>query len=931
MDFPHQRRVAPSNNIDYNQNFFKLYSPPPQGYAPLSSSRGGVPSFLSSDDHNPSLETSSYQSNMFNTSYDLGGAPTTEQPFSPYQAVNSSTRSAINRQASQLADDNLDEEIYNNFIDTSSEFNFNSARNTSTRKAYPAWSVSNQRATPQTIAPAVLEASYPHNELEVAPQGMKRPPQHPEAWPGMQIFTNPALPVIEGNTKRRKVKASFDTGPTQTSTANFTASQQKPSSSAGPMPTASHKVNGTHHGPSNSLGSMPIAEPDFKETHQWDVGRKTSMQNTGSNFTASQQRPSNTMHPAANMPSPSHEQGLNYGSLAYSVAPPFQYQHPTVNHNAQQDVWDASPSGQYGVGLPSASMSPAQPTSRALMPFNQHVNNPSSSPSAGQVFSYKNPDVSVSPRFQYQQPAGSNNTLQNVWSAPSSSQYGAGLPTANMSPAQPTSRALMPLNQHDNVPLPSTSPDQDFTFSYSSSASSPPFNTQQPGEYDIFHQDIWSSPPSDQYGAELPTSSFTTADLTPPDFSQDNQQGNYLSSGPQVNVYQQNNVLSGGVQINQPSNILSGGSQVNQLNNVSSNGPQVNQQGVGSSPANIPSTRPASFVPPQTKQQGDILSSGPQVNQQGTGIPPANMPPAQPASVAPPQVNQQGNALSSGPHVNQQSVGIASANMPPAQAAPVAPPQVNQQSNAPSNGPQANQHNNVAANGQQVNLQRNVVQTPAGINRIDGHNADMKALYAIPPNAALPAMELSLTELLTYFPNHTTWPYVMLRFRAVGARPKKIARGQLLVRGVIHQKATESVDAKIRQQRREAGRLSFGVTSYTSRAAENQLKTLSAGRVSYDVSAYTARIYHQPTVHAKLVDIARGVTRHPGGQDAGIFTQVVQHVLGNLATLADKTTADVVTLAAQHGFNHPAEKATDGWDKKCLKRMMQLLAANGMP
>ncbi|KAI7198303.1 hypothetical protein KC316_g3815 [Hortaea werneckii] len=855
MDFPHQRRVAPSNNIDYNQNFFKLYSPPPQGYAPLSSSRGGVPSFLSSDDHNPSLETSSYQSNMFNTSHDLGGAPTTEQPFSPYQAVNSSTRSAINRQASQLADDNLDEEIYNNFIDTSSEFNFNSARNTSTRKAYPAWSVSNQRATPQTIAPAVLEASYPHNELEVAPQGMKRPPQHPEAWPGMQIFTNPALPVIEGNTKRRKVKASFDTGPTQTSTANFTASQQKPSSSAGPMPTASHKVNGTHHGPSNSLGSMPIAEPDFKETHQWDVGRKTSMQNTGSNFTASQQRPSNTMHPAANMPSPSHEQGLNYGSLAYSVAPPFQYQHPTVNHNAQQDVWDASPSGQYGVGLPSASMSPAQPTSRALMP----------------------------------------------------------------------------LNQHDNVPLPSTSPEQDFTFSYSSSASSPPFNTQQPGEYDIFHQDIWSSPPSDQYGAELPTSSFTTADLTPPDFSQDNQQGNYLSSGPQVNVYQQNNVLSGGVQINQPSNILSGGSQVNQLNNVSSNGPQVNQQGVGSSPANIPSTRPASFVPPQTKQQGDILSSGPQVNQQGTGIPPANMPPAQPASVAPPQVNQQGNALSSGPHVNQQSVGIASANMPPAQAAPVAPPQVNQQSNAPSNGPQANQQNNVAANGQQVNLQRNVVQTPAGINRIDGHNADMKALYAIPPNAALPAMELSLTELLTYFPNHTTWPYVMLRFRAVGARPKKIAQGQLLVRGVIHQKATESVDAKIRQQRREAGRLSFGVTSYTARAAENQLKTLSAGSVSYDVSAYTARVYHQPAVHKKLVDIARGVTRHPGGQDAGIFTQVVQHVLGNLATLADKTTADVVTLAAQHGFNHPAEKATDDWDKKCLERMMQLLAANGMP
>lgn len=755
---------------------------------------------------------------MFNTSHDLGNAPTTEQPFSPYQAANSSTRSAIKRQASQSADDYLEEEIQNYFIDTSFEFNINSARDTSTRRAFPAWSVSNQRAMPQTIEPALLEASYPHNELEVGPQGMKRPPQHPEAWPGMQTLTNSTLPVTEGNTKRRKVKASFDTGPTQTSTANFTASQQKPSYSAGPMPTASHKVNGTHHGPSYSLGSVLIAEPDFKETHQWDVGRKTRMQNTGAKFTASQQRPSNTMHPAANMPSPSHEQGLNYGSPAYSVAPPFQYQHPAVNHNAQQDVWSASPSGQYGVGFPSASMSPAQPTSRALMPF----------------------------------------------------------------------------NQYDNVPSPSTSREQDFTFSYSSSASSPPFNTQQPDEYDIFHQDIWSSPPSDQYGAELPKISFTAAQRTPPSFPQDNQQGNYLLSGPQINIYQQNNVLSSGVQINQPSNILSGGPQVNQLNNVSFNGPQVNQRGVGSSPA--------------------------------------NMPPAQPAPVAPLQVNQQGNALSSGPHVNQQSVGIASTNMPPAQAAPVAVPQINQQGNAPSNGPQANQQNNVAANGQQVNLHRNLANYDTGIYRLTGHNADMKSLHAIPPNAALPAMELSLTELLTYFPNHTTWPYVMLRFKATRASTKRIAQGQLFVRGVIDDKdATKSIDAKIRQQRREAGRLSFGVTSYTPRAAENQLKTLSAGRVPYDVSAYTARVYHQPTVHKKLVDIARGVRQHPTGQDAGKFTQVVQHVLGSLATMADKTTADVVALAAQHGFNHPAEKATDNWDKNCLERMIQQLKANGMP
>ena len=455
----------------------------------------------------------------------------------------------------------------------------------------------------------------------------------------------------------------------------------------------------------------------------------------------------------------------------------------------------------------------------------------------------------------------------------------------------------MSFNQHDNDPSPSTNPGQDFS-SYNQ-ASSPPFNTQQPAADDFFEQYVWSSPPPSPHGTELPTSSLTAAQLTSPDFLQDNQQGNNLSNAPQVNVYQQNNILSSGVQVNQPSNVLSSGSQVDQLNNVLSSGPQANQQGVGIPPANIASTQPA----------------------------------------IPPQVNQQGNALPSGPPVNQQNVGIASANMPPAQPPPAALPQINQQANAPTGGPQANQQNGVAANGQQVNLQRNVVLTPGGINRLTGHNADMKFLQAIPAKAALPAMKLSLTELLTYFPNHLTWPYVMLRFVAAGAPAKgapmkRVAQGQLFVRGVVNdQDATESINAKIRQQRREAGRMLLGPTSYTAQAAENQLKTLSAGRVSYDVSAYAARPYHQPTAHTKLVDIARGVRLHPAGQDAGIFTQVVQHVLGNLTTLADKTTADVMALAnePQLAFNHPPEAGTDDWDKNCLENMIQLLKAHGMP
>ncbi|GAB1740083.1 hypothetical protein NU219Hw_g5002t1 [Hortaea werneckii] len=757
MDFPHQRRVAPSNNSDGNQQLFKLYSPPPQGYAPLSSSRGVVPPFLLPDDQSPSMETSSYQSDMFNKSHNLGSTNTPQQSLGSFQSVNPSAvvaqRSAIQRQASQLGDERPKRELHF----TPAELNL------------------------------LFDARFSHSELEVALQGMNRPPQHPETWPGTPTFTDPALPITASNSKRRKVKASFDAGPSQTSTAKFTASQQESLYSTEPMPTAYHNFNRTHHGPAYNLGSMPTAESDFTEMQQEPVRRKARMQNAEPNFTASQQRPSNSVHPATNTPSPSHGQAFNYSSPAYSFSPPLQYQQSAMNHH----------------------------------------------------------DVH-----------------QNVRAGPASDQYGFELPSASMPPAQPTSRALMPFSQHDNVPSPSTSPEQDFTLSYPSSASPPPFNTQQPGEFDIFDQDFWSSPSSGQYGDGSPMSSIPTAQLTPPSFFQDNQQGNNLSSGPQVNVYQQNNVLSSGAQVNQPFNVIS-------------SGPQANQQ---------------SIVP----------SSGPQVNQQGVGIPPANMPLTQPAHGALPHINQQGNT--------------------------------------PSNGPQANQQNNVPPIGQQVNLQRNVVRSPAGIHRVKGHNADMKALHAIPPNAALPAMELSLTEILTYFPNHLTSPYVMLRFKAAGASVKRIAQAQLLVRGVIDDNATKSIDAKIRQQTREAGNVFFGRTVYTALEAENQLKTLSAGQVSYDVSAYSPRAYYQNNVrHMTLVEIARGVTVHPTGQDAGIFTQVVQYVLSNLNTLGDTTTAGVqgvIALAANQPhaltFSRPLEAATDDWDKKCLERMILLLKANGM-
>ncbi|KAI6829333.1 hypothetical protein KC332_g7372 [Hortaea werneckii] len=782
MSFPHQRRVAQSNDDD--QQDIQTFSSPLQGYAPPPSIHDHNPPFLVVDGYELPLKTNDYQRNMSYRSQNPGHARTPLQLLdAARQAMSSSTDPACFNQS----------------------------------ETFPAWDYYNQRETPKTIAPALLHANHPHAGFEVAPAEINGPLPQPQTGPTTPRFTDHALPITAGNTKRRKVVRP-ETDSMQTSVANFTADHQQPSYNTNPMSTASHSFNNTRHSPSCNPEWMPTAELDFTLTQQEPVRRKSRMQNAGTNFTANQQRSSNSVYPAVNTPTPSH----------------------------------------------------------------------------GQVSSYGNPVASVSPQVQYQQPAGNHNIHHNAWSGPPSDQYGVGHSSAIMPPAQPTSHALMAFNQHDSVLSPGISQEQDF--SYFGPASSLPFNTQQPAEYDIFHQDVWSSPPSGQHGAEMPTSSIPTAQQTPAGFFQDNQQGNHFSSGPQINVYQQNNVVSSGVQINQPSNVLSSGPQVNQLNNSLSSGPQVNQQGVGIPSANMPPSRSAPFVPPQVNQQGNVLSGGPQVNQQNVGIPPANAPSAPPGPVVPAQANQQGNV--------------------------------------PTSGPQANQQKNFAANGQQVTIPHSTTQTSTGAVRSAGHNADMKFLQAVPPEAALPAMELSLTELWTYFPLHTTWPYVLLRFKAAGAPPKRIAQGQLLVRGAVNdQRATDTIWGRIRHQSLETGRLLLGSTIYTQRAAEYQLKTLSAGRVSYDVSAYTARRYHQSkVVDMKLVDIARGVRRHPSGVGAGKFTQVIQHVLGNLATKADTTTVDAVAMAndPQLAFSYPAEQATDDWDEKCLEDMMQELANAGV-
>ncbi|KAI7351956.1 hypothetical protein KC320_g4735 [Hortaea werneckii] len=806
MNFPHQRRVASSNDDD-NQQGIQTFSSPLQGHAPLPSIRDNNPPFLFVDGVDLPLETNNSHRTMPGRSQHTGNAPTLRKFFDSqvyHQATNFSTgitqHSGTYPHPGQYTSEELDRElVFKSDLGFPSGPDFDFALNNAV-ESHNDWNFSKQHATPQTISPALLDARYSHVVSQGTPQEMNRPTMGMEAWPATATFTNPAPPVkaSAGNTNKRKARASLEASSAQSPSANFTATQQSVS---------------------YNTGSTPTALPNSNKAQQGPVRRKARMQNAGPNFTTNQQGPSNSKYPAVKTPNPSH----------------------------------------------------------------------------GQVSSYGNPAVSVPPQSQDQRRAGNHNIHHNAWSGPPFGQYGVGHSSASVPPAQSASLALTPFNQHDNVLSPSTSQEQDF--SYFGTASSPPFNTQQPAEYDIFHQDVWSNAPSRQYGAELPTSSNLTAQWTPPGFLQNNEQGNNFSSGPQINVYQQNNVLSSGVQINQPSNVLSSGPQVNQLNNSLSSGPQINQQGVGISSANVTPAQSASFVPHQVNQQGNVLSSGPQVNQQNVGIPPANAPSVLPGPVVPPQANQQGNV--------------------------------------PTSGPQANQQNNVAANGQQVNIPHSTTQTSTGAIRSSGHNADMKFLQAIPPNAALPAMELSLTELLTYFPLHTVWPYVILRFKAAGASTKRIGQGQLLVRGaVIDRRTTTSAWNRIRQQKCKAGEILFGVgrTDYTSQDAENQLKTLSAGRVSYDVSAYSARVFHQPTVHTKLVDIARGVRRHPSGVGAGKFTQVVQHVLRNLATLADKTTVDAVTLAndPQLAFSYPAEQATDDWDEKCLEDLMQELANAGV-
>ncbi|KAK4554109.1 hypothetical protein LTR86_008950 [Recurvomyces mirabilis] len=204
------------------------------------------------------------------------------------------------------------------------------------------------------------------------------------------------------------------------------------------------------------------------------------------------------------------------------------------------------------------------------------------------------------------------------------------------------------------------------------------------------------------------------------------------------------------------------------------------------------------------------------------------------------------------------------------------------------------------------------ITTVNGSTRIAGHAPELDT--APPATARLPPCEMSATELLYLFPNHTQWPKVMLRLLGSGWTVSDMASAALYPRAIVDDKVHERRCAAMRYQTSEAGRAEFGDPTWTqTKAVPGQVSVVT----SYDVSTYTPR-HKKHLTTIKLLDVARGVQWWPATSDRGIVTQVVRYARDNPIPCADFTTDDIPHVAAQQGFTMPRGASRSDWDALCL-------------
>ena len=194
------------------------------------------------------------------------------------------------------------------------------------------------------------------------------------------------------------------------------------------------------------------------------------------------------------------------------------------------------------------------------------------------------------------------------------------------------------------------------------------------------------------------------------------------------------------------------------------------------------------------------------------------------------------------------------------------------------------------------------------------YHEDLASAVAV--GTRLPSCQIGAVELLTFFPNHTQWPEAGLRLYRNGFKHKEIAKVQLQARGKLDKASQQKREQALRHQISTNGKIFFNDPNFT---LKNSANLMTPVRV-YDASNYVPRprVTRSAMTTARLVNVARGITIWPAGEDRGIVTQVIEYA--HQHNDLQYTIADIPQLAQQLGFVAPHEASTAQWDQNANTR-----------
>ncbi|TKA76359.1 hypothetical protein B0A55_03732 [Friedmanniomyces simplex] len=166
-------------------------------------------------------------------------------------------------------------------------------------------------------------------------------------------------------------------------------------------------------------------------------------------------------------------------------------------------------------------------------------------------------------------------------------------------------------------------------------------------------------------------------------------------------------------------------------------------------------------------------------------------------------------------------------------------------------------------------------------------------------------------EIIELFPNHTTWPRVMLRLLGNNWTTKEIAAVQLFARDALDKDTLQRRYDAVRYQAIKPGKYLFPhVPGWTPTANPGDVPPVT----NYDVTPFMpppSKVSTLPSI--TLYEIGKDIVHFPSPEDSGPLTKAVQWAvrIGNTAY----TTDDIPALAQAFGWTWPAEATTNDSDQ----------------